>query len=484
MEKEGANQEFMQHVWKSYQQTNSLQKTADNLGIAYAKVRKILITLGKYETEFSETVAKKRLAGKSIQEIAVDLKTTTNRVNAFLPYEKTLYDAPEQTLDAKKSNIYRKRIRVAQEKFVNKKMVCNKIMSSKQETNMKENLEGVPKKITAVHLHLELKDEYLDEGQMRMLKRYGESKTGNSIIRDILIPSDMTLHNLHYAIQRLFGWQNSHLRKFHLREDDYQKVTGGTVKGWSDLVGILFQAPSESEGDIFWDDDYKSGSIKAWLKKKYTGPYVYGGFMEEADVARREIKALLNHYSLVDVRESFQSYHERTKGRGGEGYRILRQAPLVELTLDEMIASVYIDGNTDHLLERLEVAAVLASSDNELPDNGYFPLAREIIYNYDFGDNWEVFVTRGDDGRTLIENGDISIEELKEAVETVTSKHIPVCVYKEGINVLDDVGGLHGFADFLARIYESENQQESAEYRAWAQTLGWSARKVSNKTML
>lgn len=44
-----------------------------------------------------------------------------------------------------------------------------------------------------------------------MMKRYGESLTGNSITRDILIPADMPLHNLHYAIQKLFGFQNSHL---------------------------------------------------------------------------------------------------------------------------------------------------------------------------------------------------------------------------------------------------------------------------------
>ncbi|KPU44471.1 plasmid pRiA4b ORF-3-like protein [Oxobacter pfennigii] len=93
--------------------------------------------------------------------------------------------------------------------------------------------------ITPVYLHLELKDEYLTEDQERMLKRYGESLGGETICRDILIPSDMPLHNLHYAIQKLYGWQNSHLRCFRLPEEVYQKLTGGTVKGWADLVGIL-----------------------------------------------------------------------------------------------------------------------------------------------------------------------------------------------------------------------------------------------------
>ena len=54
-----------------------------------------------------------------------------------------------------------------------------------------------------VHLHLELKDDYLNDAEKAILHRYGESSTGDSISRDILIPSDMPLHNLHYAIQKL-----------------------------------------------------------------------------------------------------------------------------------------------------------------------------------------------------------------------------------------------------------------------------------------
>lgn len=64
------------------------------------------------------------------------------------------------------------------------------------------------------------------------------------------------------------------------------------------------------------------------------------------------------------------------------------------------------------------------------------------------------------------------------------SKHTPVCIHKDGVFVLDDVGGLGGFADFLGNIYESDSKEEQAEYRAWAQSLGWSTRKVSNKMTL
>lgn len=106
-------------------------------------------------------------------------------------------------------------------------------------------------KVNPIRLHLELKDEYMSDYQKRMLRRYGESSTGDSITRDILIPSDMPLHNLHYTIQKLFGWQNSHLREFKLEDDIYHQLTNRTVRGWSDLVGVLFQPPAVAEGDLF-----------------------------------------------------------------------------------------------------------------------------------------------------------------------------------------------------------------------------------------
>lgn len=84
------------------------------------------------------------------------------------------------------------------------------LINNRKEQKMKNNIGSVKNEITPMRLHLELKDDYLSDYQKRMLRRYGESISGDSITRDILIPSDMPLHNLHYAIQKLFGWQNSH----------------------------------------------------------------------------------------------------------------------------------------------------------------------------------------------------------------------------------------------------------------------------------
>ena len=346
------------------------------------------------------------------------------------------------------------------------------------------NGNGTKGENTPVRLHLELKDDYLSDYQKRMLRRYGESSTGDSITRDILIPSDMPLHNLHYTIQKLFGWQNSHLRSFLLPDDIYHKLTGHTVRGWSDLVGILFQPLSEAEGDLFWDDDYEKGSINTWLKKKYTGPYFYGGTMEHLEIAKQDVQEMLNHFKVIEVRESFKDYMERSSKGDEEDIKILRRAPLIDLTLEEMNSSLMLEGGTESLLERLEVAKVIAAQGEKVNAGGQFPITEELIYNYDFGDNWIVNITKHNDCDDLLEQNMIAKDELEEAQDTVLRKHKPVCLHKDGLSILDDVGGLGGFADLLGIIYEGENNEERANARAWSKSQGWSARKSSIKTML
>ena len=339
--------------------------------------------------------------------------------------------------------------------------------------------------LKAVHLHLELRDDYLNDTEKMILRKYGESSTGDSINRDILIPSDMPLHNLHYTLQRLFGWQNSHFRRFVLPEEIYNRLIVGMVKGWTDLVGILFQPPGECEHDIFWDDDYQSGSIKTWLKKKYTGPYVFRGIMEDFERAQKDIKQLMEHFSILEVKESFNDYMNRSKGTDKDELRTLKKAPLIELTLEEMNNSIEIDSGMESLLERLEAAKVLAFKDDDLCiDNDIFPVTHELIYNYDFGDGWTVTITKEKDCKELLQKGCISKDELLEAEATTITKHKPICIHKDGIFVLDDVGGLHGFVDFLKEIYEGEDKEERSNYKTWAQSLGWSNRKISNKLIL
>ena len=319
-----------------------------------------------------------------------------------------------------------------------------------------------------VRLHLELQNEHCNDEEKRILMKYADSTENGTLTRDILIPSDMPLHNLHYAIQSLYGWQNSHLRCFRLEGKDYDRLTGGMVKGWMKLVGTLFQGLSDDEGANFWDDDYERGSFKVWLKKKYTGPYSYGGYMENYNVAQYSVKQLAERFPVMDVTESFH---------------VLKRAPIMELTLQELNNSIIIDEGTDTLLERLEVVSVLASPSEKLA-MAKFPATHKLYYDYDYGDGWVVEITKYDDSYDLLENGKISAEGLRSAEQLVLGKHKPVCIDKKGSQVVDDVGGMSGYTNFISNIYEGDDKEEKESCLKWAKSLGWSSRNISLDKLL
>lgn len=338
--------------------------------------------------------------------------------------------------------------------------------------------------LSVLRLRLELRSDFLSDHGKIMLKRYGEAPTGEVIRRDILIPSDMPLHNLHYAIQRLFGWQNSHLRRFYLPDAIYERLTGNTVKGWADLVGVLFQPPSEGDHDLFWDDDYESGRIDTWLKKKYTGPYQFEGLLEVPVMAKRDLEEFLDFYQDLEVKESYSSFLQEREYDENAELQVLRRAPAIELTLEELHRSIMMDNGTERLLERLTVKDVLAAEGEALAQDGLFPLTHKLLYNYDFGDNWEIYIRRMDHADDLIQDHKASKEEIREAVVHVLTHHRPICLYKEGLSPMDDVGGLSGFARFLYDVYEGEDRKESADLLRWAKSLGWNPAKKTVSKLL
>lgn len=333
-----------------------------------------------------------------------------------------------------------------------------------------------------IRLNLELKDEHLTKQQKMMLKRYGESLTGNSISRDIIIPVDMPLHNLHYAIQKLFGWQKSHLRSFYLPEDLFKQITNSTVKGWANYVGLLFQPPSECESDIFWDDDYDGGNFESWLKRKYSGPYNYGGHFENYEVAGADVNEFIN--TIIDVSEPFSEYYQRSLIDIDTQKKILRKAPISELTLEEMYESIYIEADPQSLLESLLIDKLLAAKEEEINMESLQPITRELIYVYDFGADWTIKITKHDNCNDLLEANLVSELEIEEAMHIALKGYKPVCIHRQGKSVLDDVGGLSGFADFLEIIYEGTDKEEKANMIGWANTLGWKDKLIPFKKVL
>ena len=365
-----------------------------------------------------------------------------------------------------------------------------------------------------IKLRLVLSDPYLDEDDQRILRQYGDSSTGTTISRELLIPADMTLHALHYVIQRLFGWQNSHLRSFELPEEVFDRLTDGTVKGWIRFVGILFRFTMEVD-DLFWDDNYTAGSFNTWLKKKYTGPYLFHGMSEKYAVVQQAIQDFKQRFKMVSVKAGFDSAEMEAKGKNkkpNEPWQpvVLRKAPVEDLTLKELNDSIMMEEGQNVLMEKLMVRDVLAPQghplaskddllqlmEGDLPENdrpsqqaarkGPFlaanppvkPITETIIYNYDFGDGWQIEITRIDDLADDKETDRLSAAELANA-ESIVAQGRPVLLAWDGLRVLDDVGGLSGYVDFLRTINEDPNKEERINTLDWASSLGWSKRKVS-----
>ncbi len=112
------------------------------------------------------------------------------------------------------------------------------------------------------------------------------------------------------------------------------------------------------------------------------------------------------------------------------------------------------------------------------------PVAHKLIYNYDFGDNWLVEISRRKNCIDVLKTGELTEEALRTAEQAVIENHKPVCISKKGAFVMDDVGGMHGYAEFLLTIFKSDDLEEKKSLRTWAESLGWSRRNVALDKML
>lgn len=68
----------------------------------------------------------------------------------------------------------------------------------------------------------------------------------------------MTLHALHYAVQRCFGWSNRHLHHFELGEDALHGLVRQRFMDYVMFCGLYFRFPYGAAvmEDIYWNDDY------------------------------------------------------------------------------------------------------------------------------------------------------------------------------------------------------------------------------------
>lgn len=130
------------------------------------------------------------------------------------------------------------------------------------------------------------------------------------------------------------------------------------------------------------------------------------------------------------------------------------------------------------------------------------PVTDEVIYSYDYSDGWEVSIKLTDCYYTItrvdvVKNGGVPIildderalaemrsynmqnkkmdKDLALKIARTYVYEKPECISADGLNVLDDCGGIHGFVDMLRQIHGND-PDEKEEMREWARSMGWTGR--------
>lgn len=391
-----------------------------------------------------------------------------------------------------------------------------------------ESLPYEPREM--IRLHLELEAVFSDD-EREIMRKYGLME-GDTISRDILVSDDLPLYALHYVIQRAFGWENSHLHRFYL-DDEKQEALTESVTQWMHQVGVIYRSPLMDDNAEFWADDYERGSFKNWLRKKYTGPCVSQCWDEGLIGSRESLKHIdldteyYVEYGYYGDEESDAMPLDCRPVYGWDGRKLdppkandyihkfrveivkLRDLPV------NLLNYVFERGAFD-ILERLSIGQVLAvrnmtltddfqdgenvSTYQEMLDDGMddeideilesgidspmkqpfvYSFTDELMYQYDFGDNWQIRITGSRNCVDLVESGKITQDILDKSNIKARVTYRPVLLARDGEMLIDDVGGVSGMVEFIRSINtmkrgeRDDNGMTVAQLKEWAKSLGW-----------
>lgn len=424
-------------VIDAYQNCKSLKKIAAELNISEVKVRRILITAGLWRSKTSDAIKELLDQNLTVAEVAEKLCMSEKNVQAYMPYKKGVYDAENMSNSAIRSRLYRDRCQNAAANQIN----YSSVKADRTEIISRNHSQ-------TVHLHLALNINGMSEIESQILSEYANVRSG--ITRDVLVPSTLTLHALHYLIQRAFGWQNVHLHHFALPHDVFTSLTESSFKTWKELCGVLFRFPDMPIEDLYWDNDYDgSASIKSWMQQKYRGPYYYGGSCE------------LYSTSQESLRELTSNHRQPTSIYGGD-------------SIDEVCVQTGLSDPTT-LLERLTIGDLMLSNGtsfiDHFPDDLAIscPLTNSLNYFYDYGDSWEVNISIIEDSLEVENHPEVAAEEK------------PLCIAADGLDVLENIGGVPGYCKFLTSL-NSNTSRIQLSAQEIARACGWTGknRKVSS----
>lgn len=554
----------------------SIRETSIKFGLNRNKIRKILITSGDISSPITEKAMQLRKEGLAIKEIAKRLGVSIATISTYLPYEDNIHnslDPSQHTLDVRNYRAYEKaRMLRRSGKKEDKRQIVQKDREAKHtngvttnKANTQQNIKNnqvkrleskvgeytLPNGLIRIHAAL----EGVDKNSVDILQKYGCVKHGNTITRDLVVPQDMPLRALHFALQRAFGFQESHLHLFTISEEDLKAVTDDNMQNLLNLRGVIFTQIREEE-DVDYEPVYHGGSFKKWLRKQYSYPWNYeGDYLDEFhDLGYHHFAASVDEddensslitcvtpndkycrfrplhktnastekHLLDDQHEKLYAYYIHTmpdfvEEPGPYPISILENIKengeyvkwahdkmdlynkwLVRCDQDDPTAMsietlrlgdlnlkdglIAIDERPDWIIERLPIQNVLAVSKDYLPydetgqkvrmttrvthpqlissmdifkaietDKGILPkpFTDRLHYEYDFRDSWRFQITGSRGCSDLVENGIITWKEMMEAVNKAVVERHPVLIAADGDMLIEDVGGIHGFTEFL-----------------------------------
>lgn len=580
------NADLYNQVIEDYSETHSVRKTAKNCHTSMVTAQRILITAGLWSSKSSRLVQELLDQGMTVDQIAEALSLTKDAVYTYMPYSRGNYGV-KQTEDSQYSKDYRERMETAAEGMhkgdVDSMPVSNdglKQTTPSALTNLCFNPEVTEELTDHARVDAAYGDTYHEYGAVYALHLslvggfvYGAdanmdmqpkdrtellklAKAESSISRDILVPGTMNLHALHYAIQKLFGWQNSHLHNFSIPQEDFDALTAGTLGGYTDLCGVLFRFPDDDMTDLHWDDDYKTGvSVKTWLKKKYSAPFRqysigdswlgnqwavdsfrerFPDFTDETTLQEIGEKVMVEQdwnflTERVTVRELFTT--ERGDARNWKG-DVVGKLELLKGELED--EKLY--GTPDEMKEVVDELRMWRQSKAQIDQLSWMrpntykkeiekvykqpfdsvvkmidtqiegwtaecmdilrdlnirlaPFFDTLYYLYDYGDDWCVKITveeiyhKTEDGTFTDHDMCRVAEDMEPVLAQVDAKEKAVCMAADGLNVVDDCGGLRGYLNML-RTINGDDKEEADDMKEWARGLGWTGRKSKPENML
>ena len=87
----------------------TINETAEEFNVTPAKIRKILVTGGYYDTELYRSIMELRTQGLGAEEIAEKIGKKKVTVQSYLPYEKVIYMMEERSVNADRLRRFKER---------------------------------------------------------------------------------------------------------------------------------------------------------------------------------------------------------------------------------------------------------------------------------------------------------------------------------------------------------------------------------------